>query len=63
MANPGHHRPHLDPLRRSSDSGPGGGTRPEVDRTERAAYGTHTLVFGNQPEATGFNIVIGYDGA
>ena len=70
-----------------SDSGPGGGTRPEVDRTQlrslllesipqntikwdhkikqakQAADGTYTLIFENQPEATGFDIVIGCDGA
>ena len=71
----------------SPDSGPGQGTRPEVDRTQlrtlllesipqdtvkwghkvkqakQADDGSYTLIFENQPEATGFDIVVGCDGA
>jgi len=72
---------------KSPDSGPGQGTRPEVDRTQlrtlllesipqdtvkwghkvkqakQADDGSYMLIFKNQPEATGFDIVVGCDGA
>ena len=35
----------------------------KVKQAKQAADGTYTLIFENQPEATGFDIVIGCDGA